>query len=156
MGWIPSFRGWGPRDGWADSWVDRCRSAAGRCRPHQRSQNACMTDRAALPGPRSASTPRAQGPQGRGLAGRGHMPGPPAPATIFSNTALNDPFFDPFRPKINQKRRQCDSPVSSSKLRRCTLTAAVATHPMRANATGDCRDHALRGDRALIIYRTVL
>ncbi len=32
----------------------------------------------------------------------------------------------------------------------------VATHQMRANATGDCRDRALRGDRALIIYRTVL
>jgi hypothetical protein len=31
------------------------------------------------------------------------------------------------------------------------LAAAVATHPMRANATGDCRDRALRGDRALII-----
>jgi hypothetical protein len=36
------------------------------------------------------------------------------------------------------------------------LAAAVATHPMRANATGDCGDRALRGDRALIIYRTVL
>jgi hypothetical protein len=29
------------------------------------------------------------------------------------------------------------------------LAAAVATHPMRENATGDCRDRALRGDRAL-------
>jgi hypothetical protein len=38
------------------------------------------------------------------------------------------------------------------------LAAAVATHPMRAfaNAKGDCRDRALREDRALIIYRTVL
>jgi hypothetical protein len=35
------------------------------------------------------------------------------------------------------------------------LAAAVATHPMRADATGDCRDRALRGDRALNIYRTV-
>jgi hypothetical protein len=36
------------------------------------------------------------------------------------------------------------------------LAAAVTTHPMGAFATGDCRDHALRGDRALIIYRTAL
>jgi hypothetical protein len=36
--------------------------------------------------------------------------------------------------------------------------ATLATHPMRANATGDCRDHALRGDRTLIknILPTVL
>jgi hypothetical protein len=33
--------------------------------------------------------------------------------------------------------------------------ALLATHPMRADATGDCRDRALRGDRALNIYRTV-
>jgi hypothetical protein len=31
------------------------------------------------------------------------------------------------------------------------LVATLATHPMRAAATGDCRDRALRGDRALII-----
>jgi hypothetical protein len=36
------------------------------------------------------------------------------------------------------------------------LAAALASDPMRANATGDCRDRALRGDRALVIYRTVL
>jgi hypothetical protein len=35
------------------------------------------------------------------------------------------------------------------------LAAAVATHPMRANAIGDCRDRAVRGDSALINYRTV-
>jgi hypothetical protein len=34
--------------------------------------------------------------------------------------------------------------------------ATLATHPMRADATEDyCRDRALRGDRALNIYRTV-
>jgi hypothetical protein len=33
--------------------------------------------------------------------------------------------------------------------------ATLATHPMCADATGDCRDRALRGDRALNIYRTV-
>jgi hypothetical protein len=33
--------------------------------------------------------------------------------------------------------------------------ATLATHPMRADATGDCMDRALRGDRALNIYRTV-
>jgi hypothetical protein len=35
------------------------------------------------------------------------------------------------------------------------LAAAVPTHPMRANATGNCRDRALRGNRALNTDRAV-